>query len=403
MPKSLNFTKAALENIDAPERGRLYIHDTKIPSLGIAVTDKGSKSFYVRGTVGGKTKRVTLGRFPAMKVEQARKQAKKKLSEMVDGVDPIKEKRAERAAENVSELTVKQAVEVYLKEKRKGKQKLPLKDSTKDSYRDKIKYLLGDDYEEPLVSITEELIAKKIADITPSQGATGCRSLSAVWNWTRKRKGNRGLIPENPVRLWSEDNDGLYVPPPRKGHIRKEYLEDWFNAVEAQKHGDCLAWLILTGNRLEEARGLEWADFDFRTGLYTLRDTKNRTEVELPIPEYFKDKLKKRKSKEKTGPVFTMPAQNSRIRTEITKAAELPERFTNHDLRRTFATIGRTVCDHTMVKQLMNHLISDITFDYSQLDGSDLAQQLRKIEAAILEHAGRPLPSENVVKLEVVG
>ncbi len=396
------FTKDKLASLKPTEK-RQYFRDEKLPALGAALMPSGTLSFQVIATIDGKTARIPIGRFSEhTKLEAVRKRCRGVLTEIDKGNNPVAQKRdrrAQAAKDATKGVTVEQAVETYVDEKRSGKQKLPLKASTRDSYRNKIALLLRDDYQKPLADITEELIEERLKKVTQAQGATGARSLSAVWNWTRKQKAYRRLLGENPVKLHADYNDGLYVAPKRKTFIRKEYLSDWFDAVEQQKHGECLTWLLLTGNRLEEARGLDWSDLDFRTNLYTLRDPKNRTDVELPIPSYLVERLKERKGRRRTGRVFTMPAQNSRIRSEIAEAAELPKRFTNHDLRRTFGTIGRTVCDHVMVKQLMNHLVSDITFDYSQLDGSDLQPQLRKIEAAILQHAGRPLTSTNVVRL----
>lgn len=401
---SFTFTKEALDALQ-PSSKRQYFRDAKQSGLGAALMPSGTLSFQVIATIDGKTARIPIGKYNQhTKLEAIRKHCRDVLTEIDKGKNPVeakREKRAQEKQEKIEGITVKDAVETYLKEKRTGKQKLELKESTKDSYRDKIGRLLGDHYEKPLTDITEELIAEKLRKTAKAQGATGARSLSAVWNWTRKQKAYRRLMGENPIKLYSEDHDGLYVAPKRTGFIRKEYLADWFDATDEEKHGECMVWLLLTGNRLEEARGLKWPDLDFKTGLYTLRDPKNRHDVELPIPAYLVDSLKARKKR--SGRVFTMPAQNARIRGNISKAAGLPHRFTNHDLRRTFGTIGRTVCDHIMVKQLMNHLVSDITFDYSQLDGSDLAPQLRKVEAAILGHAGRELPAaENVVRMRAV-
>ena len=72
----IKFTKRALEAVPAAAAGkRETLLDTECPALAIRVTDKGVKSFILQRRVNGKPTFVTLGRFPEMTVEQARKAA----------------------------------------------------------------------------------------------------------------------------------------------------------------------------------------------------------------------------------------------------------------------------------------------------------------------------------------
>ncbi|MCK7578393.1 MAG: Arm DNA-binding domain-containing protein [Chromatiales bacterium] len=72
----LNFTKKTLEELPNAEAGkRAYYHDTKVNGLLVAVTAAGVKSFQVYRKLSNKPVRVTLGRFPDMTIDQARRQA----------------------------------------------------------------------------------------------------------------------------------------------------------------------------------------------------------------------------------------------------------------------------------------------------------------------------------------
>jgi site-specific recombinase XerD len=388
------FTKGSINGIPSGDK-LAYFYDTEVPKLGITRQASGNKNFHVRKVIKGRTQRVSLkdGRWPDMAVDIAREKATELLADVIRGADPVQDKRAQKAVKAVTGLTVKQAVEDYLEAKRTGKQKLPLKDGTKGSYRKTIKYLLGDDYESSLTSITEDLIAKRVKAITPAQGATGCRSLSAVWNWTRKQKANRGLIPANPVTLFSDDNDGLYIPQPRQNHIKEAYVGDWFNAVEGleAQHSEFLLFLVLTGVRMNEARLLDWKDIDFKAGFYTLPDPKNRQKVELPLPRYLKEKLLARRKK--SGRVFN-------VGEKVYQMVDVGQEYSHHDLRRTFATYGFQVCDFVKVKMMMNHIISGVTADYVQVSPDALAREHHKVEGEILRLAGRTI--DNVRHLEAV-
>jgi len=400
------FSKTLLDGI--PEGDKLaYFYDLKVPQLGVTRQVSGKLTFHVRTTVNGKTKRIGIknGRFPGMAVEIAQEKALEILSASSRGIDTVAERRAQRATKAVIGLTVKDALEVYLDEKRTGKQKLPLKARTKKDYRYDIEYLLGDDYESPLVDITEDLIAKrarKMEKQSKAKAAAGCRSLSAVWNWTRKQKKNRGLVPENPVTLYAESIDGLYVPIPKSNYLKEAYLSEWFDEVEAienEQVSQFYQFLILSGVRLNEALELQWQDINFKTNTYVLPDPKNRKSVEFPIPSHLRGKLYARRKK--GGLIFNVPNNGRMYRANIAEAIEFD--WTHHDLRRTFATYGLKVCDLVKIKLLMNHLLSgDITMgSYVQREGLDLRGELQKIEAEILRLAGRPV--DNVVKLEVVG
>ena len=57
--KKIRFTKESLESLPTPEK-RQYVYDDKVIGLGITLMPSGAKIYHVRGTVEGKTKRVTV-------------------------------------------------------------------------------------------------------------------------------------------------------------------------------------------------------------------------------------------------------------------------------------------------------------------------------------------------------
>jgi len=74
----INFTIKQLENLPLPEAGkRFYFRDTKLNGLELMVTHNGTKSFKVYKKYEGKPVRVTLGKYPDLSIENARKKAQK--------------------------------------------------------------------------------------------------------------------------------------------------------------------------------------------------------------------------------------------------------------------------------------------------------------------------------------
>ena len=84
--KIFNFTKAALTALK-PGSTRQYYQDTKELRLGVYVTPAGSKSYFARLTIDGKTVRRTLGKFPDLSIPLARKKAIEAASVVAQGND----------------------------------------------------------------------------------------------------------------------------------------------------------------------------------------------------------------------------------------------------------------------------------------------------------------------------
>ena len=92
-----------------PRDARYWVDDSKLSGFRVAVAPSGVKSFAVRlRSRGGRKNRTdstqVLGRFGKLTVDEARDEARKLLSRSTLGEDVAKGRRADRAAETVSEL-----------------------------------------------------------------------------------------------------------------------------------------------------------------------------------------------------------------------------------------------------------------------------------------------------------
>lgn len=97
MPTRVNFTKAIINSLPLPASGRQLVYDSKTPDLALRITAAGTGSFQLYCKFKGRPVRVTLGRWPDMTVEQARRHATRAVASVADGVNPAAEKRADRA------------------------------------------------------------------------------------------------------------------------------------------------------------------------------------------------------------------------------------------------------------------------------------------------------------------
>lgn len=144
--------------------------------FGIRVGASGSKSFIIQyRNEEGRQRRVKLGRFGIMTLEQAREVAKIKLGQVASGNDPAEESRRVRKDMNVSEMC-----EWYLTEARSGRilgrRNRPIKMSSLDGDESRIRIHIA-----PLIG--KRLFRKlTIADVEAMQfdiveGKPGSREL----------------------------------------------------------------------------------------------------------------------------------------------------------------------------------------------------------------------------------
>jgi len=98
-PLRFQFNKEKLLALPLPATGsRATYHDTKAIGLQLRVTSTGAKTFSIyRRTKGAGPERVTLGRFPSMTVDQARRTAATINAEIENGGKPAAVKRAHKA------------------------------------------------------------------------------------------------------------------------------------------------------------------------------------------------------------------------------------------------------------------------------------------------------------------
>lgn len=403
METKFNFTKAKLDSLPIPEtaKNRLFFSDDKVSGLKIQITHTGVKSFQVVKRVKtGKTVFITLGRYPAMTIEQARKQAQVELTKLADGVNPNQVKKAEKA----KEITLKQVLTDYLKA-RKNLKPRTIHDYTKliDSGN------LSDWRDKPLASITRDLVASKhhkLGEKSEAGANLAMRVLRALFNFaTGQYEDDDGkpLFADNPVTRIGHTKAWYDVG--RRQTVLKEYeLKPFYDAVMAlhvedgeywQDARDYLLLTLFTGLRLQEVLSLKWANIDFKLKTLTVEDTKNKEQHVLPLSDFLFSLLTERKQASKAVYVFASAKSKTGYmhypKRQVAKVIENSGvEFCAHDLRRTFTTIAeRLDISSYAVKRLINHKQkSDVTAGYIIHDVERLRAPMQQVTDYILKAAG---------------
>jgi integrase len=405
------FTQRFLESIPLPAEGdRAVYHDTQVKGLTLRVTHLGRKTFTVYKKVNGKPVRFALGTFPDMSATEARAQAMEALSRMARGVNPHDERKAREA----KEITLRTAFEDYVRSRKH------LKASTVGDYRKAMLMVCPDWLDRPLANITKEKVRRRHDEFgkrSQARANNAMRVLRAVFNFAAEvYEGKDGVsyFPANPVVVLSKTKAWHRVGR-RTTYITKQHLPAWFDAVMALASDhpqskaavvrEYLLFILFTGTRREEAASLKWADVDLTERTFTLRDTKNRETVTLPLCRFLAARLSEWRivapdahvfpSLESKGGYIVSP---HRQLTHVAKASGVS--FTIHDLRRTFITLAESldISSYT-VKRLVNHKTvesQDVTAGYVVTDIERLRSASERVAATILGNVGARLPADVV-------
>ena len=391
----VKLTSAGVLEMETPGSGQVLVFDSALPGFGVRLTPN-KKTYIVQSRVNGKTRRVTVGSAGVFSTEKARIEAKKLLGQMAGDVDP----NAVKAESRAKTISFDKAWSDYLTAR-------TLKPSTRYLYDlmftnyfakgEKTKEQWGSKQDwggKEIASITPALAAKQFATLTKEHGqgtANGAfRVFRAVYNHARATSAKPDgsyTLPENPVRRLSETT-AWHKLGRRQTYIAADDLPSWFGALntldgQAQLVRDYLELLLRTGLRRSEGAALHWDNVNLKARTFTVKDTKNGTDHQLPLSKQVEALLERRR--EATGGkgyVFPSDSKAGHLgdpRKTLLKVREASGTTpTLHDMRRTFITVaarrahvaGATLRD---VQILAGHASIETTQLY--IEGCSEAQQ----------------------------
>jgi len=390
-------TKSFVDKLTLPESGQVFYRDSELKGFAVRVTTGGSKAFVLEKRINRKLKRITLGRYPEITVEMARKEALKYLGEIATGIDPI----AKRQQAQAEQMTLWQVWQDY------RRVKSYLKDKTYVQYEMYLNGELKDWKDKRLVDISKDMVAtrhgKLLQSHSPSYANTAMRVLSAIYKFAKDQyEDNSGLslFPHNPVerlsqlKAWAKE-------PRRQTVIKPKQFEPWYKALQEMKFNtgasshhvtaDYLLFLLLTGLRKNEAATLTWENVDLDEGTIYIPDTKNKEPLTLPLSDVLIAILNYRLRFKTNDYVFSSRktqylAHPDKALKHLTETSGI--KFTFHDLRRTFITVAESLdISSYAIKRLVNHKNgSDVTEGYIIANHDRLRAPMQRITDFFKEH-----------------
>ena len=267
-------TKTALDDLQrqaGTEKKIVFIYDTALRGFGARVTKSGV-AFFVEYRIGGRrgrNRRMTIGRFGEMTVEDARRKAQRCKVEIADGIDVLQQRDASRA--RMAGERFDEVVERYLAL------------NAKDTYywREVRRLLTSADLamlkKRPFETIvTHELIAivDRVAQRSPATARVLFAALRPFFTWCVPR----GLIAVSPL---------ADVRGPAPVRARDRLLSDaeirafWLATEQLGfPFQSIFKMLLLTGQRRAEVAGLRWSEMDIADATWALAGA--RTKNSLP-------------------------------------------------------------------------------------------------------------------------
>jgi integrase len=386
------FGKEKLEALPPSDPGkRVTYHDTKTKGLQLRVTPAGAKTFCVfRRIKGGQPERVTLGKFPQMPVDEARKAAAAVLATIEAGANPAQAKRAHKKALTVDDLFLEFG-------RRHGRKKASWADD-QQRYRDFLQKSLG---KTKLSDVTRLEIAQALsAAENKGKSIATVRNIRALASVLFAKAVEWGYIEINPAT--GVKVSGAKVT--RDRFLQAGELPAFFEALgeeSSETMRDFILMALLTGARRANVCAMHWRDIDLSAGVWRIAVTKNGTPQNVTLSPEAVMILKVRHEATAGGYVFPGSGNSGHIEDpkkamqRVMKEAGIPygrkveNGVTLHDLRRTLGSWqARTGASLVIIGKTLNHKSQQATAGYARLDLDPVRQAVNTATAAMIKAAG---------------
>jgi integrase len=339
-----------------------FIRDDKVTGFAAKVNPSGSVQLIAEVRHNGRTVRKTIGQYPYTDIKEARQLA----------ISFIHQVKTDQLGKPSSMMSLEDLFNKYTTESR-------LKMNTIKNYRHVILFYLSDWLQQPVASITKQMVEQKFYEIrdkgiaggkpTYSQATKTMRILSALMNYAMADE----LIENNPVQVLKLKRVDRSIKK-RTNYLPAIKVRELLEKSSQDSHPVTLAvhLMIYAGLRKNEALRLKWDHIELVEDVRCIivKETKNSRPHYVPITQEIQKILER--AYNKTAYIFpSKQIEGSCVTDErptIKRLSRLIEyEFRCHDLRRTFATRASEVgIDYLTIKRLLNHKSNDITAQYIQ-------------------------------------
>jgi len=380
----MKLTKTSVEKLQYQGQGNstFTVFDDEVAGFGVRVYPTGKRSFFIDYRIGGRQRRMVLGQFGVLTVDQARKLAQQRLGEILSGHDPLETKTAGQRIPVMESLCLEFLDQYSRKHKR----------SWREDERRIHKHIipaLGKRKANTIKRADIMALHNHLGEIHPYEANRVLALLSVMFEYGRKT----GLLPEN------------FINPARGIDKFKEQRRDrWVRPEEMPRLAEAIdrepniyfrgaLWLyILTGVRKSELLRAKWEDIDVGRSELRLPTTKAGRVHYVPLSKPAMEILQSIPRLE--GNPYVLPGLNGNHLVNIDKpwrrirkTAGLPD-VRLHDLRRTvgswLASAGHSL---PLIGKVLNHSNASTTQIYAHLTEDPIKKAMQEHGEKVIQIA----------------
>ena len=362
MATSKKFTDSWLKSVTPPQVSRDDYVDTDMVGLRLRVTSNGVKSFSFVYRYGTKTHRLTLGRYPALSLKEARIKLLQAQTADRIGNDPRAEKQKEKKNRNLTvALLADEYIELYQKPKNKTWKQ------AKDNLDLHVLPIIG---QYPIHQV-ERADIHNILDRLAAAGknTTANRVLDYArkfFNWLVERD-----------YLEFAPTDGIKRPAreiKRERVLSDDELRRIWNALPQMRkaHADFVRMLLFTAQRREEVASMRYAAVEAAVWRLDGSETKNKKATLIPLTTQAQAIVAHNNNPEAIY-VFSTDANHathvqgySKIKGRLDSLSAVRD-WGFHDIRRTVATrLAAQGVSVDLIRLILNHADHSVTAIYNR-------------------------------------
>jgi integrase len=335
-----SFTHRSLEAL-LPKQAPYRVCDQRCTGLAIRVSSTGLKTwdlaYRIRGA--GKVRRVSLGRFGDVSLEKARERANQLTIAARSGRDLIAEEK-EAAVAAASRLTIASLVEVYIRRRVAGQLR------TAREIERRLMRALGPILENHVADVRRRNIRElldRVADEGLEREAEKRRqTIGAMFRWAL----SQDMVEADPTAGLTPYDPGM---PRNRVLTISEIAKLWAwldSDALSTEAAEILKLQLLTGARCGEISGMCKEEVDSTTWVWVLPAVRSKSNQQraTPLVGAARRIVDARLLTKTAGALFTNTKGSILTAAHVgnylnARKKILPiEKFTTHDLRRTFAT-----------------------------------------------------------------
>ena len=371
-------TKQVIDETPFPLAGQIFVRDAELPGFALRVT-KGRKSFVLEKRIRGRMRRLTIGPYGPLTVDQARKLAATHVGAIAQGTDPAHIRQDRLHAPTFGDLAA-QYLERHAPRKRSGRDDRGMLRTHLAIFRTR-----------KLTDLSRNDVARLHATVgatAPYRANRLVALLRKMFNLARDWGLYAGENPATRIQFFREESRDRFVQPEELPRLFQAIAEEPNSSVRA-----VLLTALLTGARRAEVLTMRWGEISLTRAEWRIPQTKVGRPHLLPLPHVLVTLLRSLPrmdgvsyvfpGQDGTGPLQNMKRAWDRIRT---KAGIQDVRF--HDLRRTvgswLAGSGESL---SLIGKVLNHHDVSTTAIYARLNLDPVRQALERQATKMLEAA----------------